>query len=116
MLVITSFIISIRAYLRIMLMALDSVLSRFFRKNVGMTVDIFCMYAKETTLISVLTFENCLESMASNYFSCLGLSNQKVGLAYFSSHHKESNLVMVVFVYKEIKKSDQTVCKTLLPN
>ena len=82
----------------------------------GMTVDIFCMYAKETTLISVLTFENCLESMASHYFSCLGLSNKKGGLAYFSSHHKESNLVMVVFVYKEIKKSDQTVCKTLLPN
>ena len=42
-----------------------------------MTVDIFCMYAKETTLISALTFENCLESMASHYFSCLGLSNKK---------------------------------------
>ena len=52
----------------------------FSEKNVGMTVDIFCMYAKETTLISVLTFENCLESMASDYFLCLGLSDQKGGL------------------------------------
>ena len=65
-----------------MVKALGSVLSRFFRKNVGMTVDIFYMYAKETPLIPVLTFENCLESMASDYFSCLVLSDQKGGLAF----------------------------------
>ena len=81
-LVITSVILSIRAYLKNMLKALGSVSSRFFRKNVGMTVDIFYMYAKETTLIPVLTFRNCLESMASDYFSCLGLSDQKGGLAF----------------------------------
>ena len=71
-----------------MVKALGSVLSRFFRKNVGMTVDIFYMYAKETPLIPVLTFENCLESMASDYFSCLVLSDQKGGLLYFSVQTK----------------------------